>query len=207
MIKAIFFDFDGVLTVESRGSENTCVNLSQSFPDIPFETIKKCYRKYCGKLNDGPGKFSYVWPSFCRCIGVTIPFEIMEHALRTVTRNESMFELVSELKEHYTLGIITDNSIERIQLINEDLGLADIFDTIIVSGAVSTTKRKKTTTIYEMALNDAGCKAEESVFIDNQEVHLEIPAQMGMHTYFHQDAENDINALRDALKELGVQCA
>jgi len=50
MIKAIFFDLDGVLTREYNGTGNICRNLHDTFPALDLETITTHFKNDCGHL-------------------------------------------------------------------------------------------------------------------------------------------------------------
>lgn len=205
MIKTIFIDFDGVLTTDFNGTGNICNNLRIAFPTLSLEPVLQCYRKHCGHLLTEPGKFSDVWDAFCVCIGQPIAPDILCQALRTVSRNEEMFTLVQFLRKKYRLGMITDNAMERMDLLSADMKLNDIFDPMIISASVRALKHDGTTTIFDAALEGADCEPEESVFIDNQERNLVTPSKMGIKTYWHDDAKNDIRALISALQRYGVE--
>jgi len=205
MIKVLFFDFDGVLTTDFNGTGNICENLCKAVLNLSIEPVLECYRKHCGCLLTEPGKFSDVWDAFCVCIGQPITPDILRKALRTVSRNEEMFVLVQSLRKKYRLGMITDNATERMDLLNEDMRLTDLFDPMIISASVRALKHDGTTTIFDAALEGAGCEPEESIFIDNQERNLVTPSTMGMKTYWHDDSKNDIPSLVSALQKYGVE--
>lgn len=46
MIKAIFFDFDGVLTLNERGSTVTIKTIQEANPDLSAEKIQDCYYRF-----------------------------------------------------------------------------------------------------------------------------------------------------------------
>ncbi len=203
MIKAVFFDFDGVLSKNFNGSKTICAYLHRELPNVPLQSIIDCYKKHCGPLSLG-GLFDDVWDDFCTCIGQKVDHDLRSRALRTVPKNDEMFDVVRSLRHGYTLGILTDNPVERMKLMDEDMRLSDLFDPIIVSGSVGAKKHDGTTTIFDAALKAAACKPEESIFIDNQQRNLVVASGMGMHTYLHDDAKNDIPALLSALARFRV---
>ena len=45
MIKAVLFDFDGVLTIDKTGSA-TITNYISNTCGIPLENVKSCYYKF-----------------------------------------------------------------------------------------------------------------------------------------------------------------
>jgi FMN phosphatase YigB (HAD superfamily) len=205
MIKTIFFDFDGVLTREFNTIESVGENLCKNTPGLSYENVTECYKSNFDYLLGEPSSYHDHWGMFCECIGQEIPQDIWEYALKTVTSNEEMLAIARSLKGRYKLGIITNNSSERMKLIVPMLQLSKIFDPIVVSADVRAKKNDGTTKIFDIALEATLSKPEESVFIDNQEKNLTTPKQMGMKTYWHDDKKNDIPSLVSALKDWGVK--
>ncbi|MFH0770803.1 MAG: HAD hydrolase-like protein [Candidatus Peregrinibacteria bacterium] len=204
MIRMLFFDFDGVLTTDFNGTGTICEYLSKEVTGSSVEAVTACYEKHCNRLLLG-GRFTDVWDDFCSCMEQKISPDVLRQALRTIPVNEAMLEVVQSLSTMYRLGMITDNPEERMDLLNEDLHLTDLFDPIVVSAMVHALKHDGTTAIFDAALRAADCQPQEAVFIDNQERNLSTPAKMGMHTYWHDDKKNDIPSLLDALQKLGVK--
>ena len=127
MIKAIFFDFDGVLTIDNKGSATTCKNIQKYLPDVAFDDILKCYRVHHQNLLIGKTTHALIWKDFCECIGHNIDIEILYNAFKNIPINQGMFDLCKNLKKNYRLGIITDNNKERFDVLKKDLKLNDIF--------------------------------------------------------------------------------
>ncbi|MDO8649076.1 MAG: HAD hydrolase-like protein [Candidatus Peregrinibacteria bacterium] len=204
MIKAAFFDLDGVLTTDFNATDRICRNLCDAVPGLKIETATECYRQHCRHLLVERRKHADVWEKFCACAGREISSAILQEALRSVSKNEAMFSLVGDLHKNYRLGIITDNSEERMELLNGELQLPALFDPIVVSSSVHALKHDGTTTIFDAALEAVQCEPQEAIFVDNQERNLVTPAAMGMKTYWHDDKRNDIAALLFALREWNV---
>lgn len=204
MIKAIFFDLDGVLTLEDKGSTGTCSSLCKHFPDLEIEHVLNCYKTHFGHLTTTNGQFADYLEDFSTCIGKTINIHAMHIALTDVTPNTTMLELAASLTQTYALGIITNNSSERLRLLEKTMNLPSMFDPIVVSGDVHCAKADGSTTIFELALTETSCRPEEAVFIDNAKRNLDTPSTMGMRTYWHDDRKNNVSALRAQLAELGV---
>lgn len=203
-MKAVFFDFDGVLTTDFNTSETLYNNLSKKHTQFTIEQVSDCFRTHCGHLNAEPGSFNDTWSAFCACIGKEIPHQELTDALTDVPVNTEMFELALRLQSEYRLGIITTNAVERAKILNEKLHLSETFNPIIISGEVGATKHDGTTNIFDAALEAAQCSAEEAIFIDNQAKNLVVPKQMGIHTYLHDAQKNDVEVLRKTLREWGV---
>jgi putative hydrolase of the HAD superfamily len=204
MIKAIFFDLDGVLTTDVKGSLTTSKNLCTLVPHLSVTDVLASYREDVEPLNLGHKPFSETWDRLCTTFGFSRDEKTLRMALGTVPKNEAMFAIAESLAKNHRVGIITDNCRERMDILTEELSLADIFDPIITSGVVHAAKFDGTTMIFDAALAGAECTAAEALFIDNQEKNLVTPQKMGMKTYWHDDTKNDIAALQRALHELGI---
>lgn len=204
MIKAIFFDLDGVLTTDAKGSLTMSKNLCEMVPGLSVQELLDNYRQDIEALNMGRISMSDVWKRICAEFKIPANDDLLREMMRKVPKNDAMFDLARSLSPRYRLGIITDNNRERMEILTTDMRLDELFDPIIVSATEHASKRDGTTTIFDAALRRAGCKAEEAIFIDNQEKNLEVPAQMGMKTYWHDDEKNDISALRATLRDYGV---
>lgn len=68
MIKAVLFDFDGVLTVDKSGLI-TITNAISGMCGIPLEKVKSCYYKYVGQLLLGETTHQEMWQDFCKDLG------------------------------------------------------------------------------------------------------------------------------------------
>ena len=79
-----------------------------------------------GDIMLGKATHADVWHSFCTCVGTPIDSDLLDDAFRRIPVNEKMFDLCRKLHQQYTLGIITDNGIERFTVIEQELQLSTI---------------------------------------------------------------------------------
>ncbi len=204
MINAIFFDLDGVLTTDAKGSLTMSRTICEAVPGLSIEELLASYREDIELLNLGERTFHDTWQRLCSTFHIPDDQTLLRDVLRKVPRNDAMFELAQSLVGRFVLGIITDNCRERMETLTADMNLGELFNPIVVSAEEHASKCDGTTKIFEAALDRAGCKAEESLFIDNQKKNLVTPKSMGMKTYHHDDATNDVAALRRELQKLGI---
>ncbi len=204
VIKVIFFDLDGVLTTDAKGSLTMSRNLCEMVPGLSIQEVLDSYREDIEVLNMGRISMSDVWKRMCASLKIPESDELLNEMMRKVSKNDEMFDLVRVLSKKYRLGIITDNSRERMEILASDMQLNELFDPIIISAVEHASKNDGSTSIFDMALRKAACDADEAVFIDNQEKNLVTPAKMGMKTYWHDDTGNDVTALSAALRHMRV---
>ncbi len=184
-IKALFFDFDGVLTIEKRGTPTMLSYLAKE-TGLPYEKIDAAYMKYSKALLLGEITHREMWKPFCEELGRELPFSLLEQSFLNMTLDQRILQIIREKKGQYRIGMITDNKADRIAAIVEQTELKGLFDYIIISADVHSRKSEKK--IFEEALRQAGLTARDCVFIDNTAANLVQPAEMGFVTvYFEAD--------------------
>ena len=199
MIKAILFDFDGVLTSDRTGSVTTSRYLSAQ-TGLPLEAVQSVFRRhYFGTLR-GEATQREVWSAFCAETGVPSEPYLLDAAARATPMDGAMLGLARELHEKYKTGVVTDNPSERMAVCAGHFRLSELFDAIIVSG--ETGSRKNEPAIFEAAFAALGVRPEECVFIDNTPANLTVPGRMGVKTILFDDEKRDITALKKALAEI-----
>jgi len=191
-IKGIFFDFDGVITMEKNGTP-TMVSYISKETNIPYSIVDAAYRKYNRDLLYGNITHQEMWRQFCEDVGRDIPYEVLEKSFMHVTLDPRMIQYIKEKKGAYLIGMITDNKTDRIRAIVDHSELKGLFDVIIISADVHSRKSEKA--IFEAALKQSGLKAEACVFIDNTLANLEQPAHMGFTTVYFDDEKREYDKL------------
>ncbi len=197
-IRAIFFDFDGVLTRDSTGSITTLRYLSKA-TGIEFGRLEAAFSEHNVALNLGRTTYAAIWPAVCNKLGCLIDISLLAAAFESTPLNAEMLELARNLRKNYFTGIITDNKRDRMNHLKACAGLSSIFDPIVVSAEVGYDKRG--TEIFERALNLLDVAPEDSVFIDNASNNLKMADALRMNTIHFNDAKNDVQALASVLEE------
>jgi HAD superfamily hydrolase (TIGR01509 family) len=193
LIKAIFFDYDGVLTTDRTGSITTVRFLSKA-ADIDLNALRQAFAEYNLDLTLGKTTHELIWPSVCGAVGQKIDFTLLQGAFESTPMNIGVFDLAQELRRHYHVGIITDNKADRIRHLREFQRLDDRFNPIIVSAEIGASKSQPE--IFLHALAQLGIEPNEGIFVDNNLDNLLVPDALGMKTIFHDDEKNDLVALR-----------
>lgn len=192
MIKGLFFDFDGVITMEKQGSP-TIISYISKETNIPYETVNNAYCKHNHDLLYGSITHKDIWKHFCKDIGYSLDYQMLEKAFMNITIDQKMLQYIKDRRNDYLIGMITDNKADRIKAIVNNTELQELFDVIVISADVHS--RKSERKIFEEALNQSGLKAEECVFIDNTASNLIKPFEMGFTTIYFDDAKRDYSCL------------
>ncbi|MCR5754708.1 MAG: HAD-IA family hydrolase [Acetatifactor sp.] len=199
-IKGIFFDFDGVITVEKTGRE-TMISYISKYTDIPYEIVEAAYTRHNKALLYGEITHRDMWDEFCEEIGRKLDFEVLEKAFLNVTLDTNIVQFIRNHKDKYLIGMITDNRTDRIEAIIEQTELKGLFDVIVISANVHS--RKSDAKIFREALKQSGLKAEECVFIDNTKSNLIVPGRMGFQTIYFDDVKRKgINVISERASEV-----
>ncbi len=203
MIKAVLFDFDGVLTIDKAGSTTITKYISNTC-GIPLENVESCYYRFNKQLLLGETTHQEIWQDFCKALGQDIDYNVLLDSFRFTRLDDKMIALVHKLKERYLVGMVTDNKCDRINTILEYRGLTQCFDAIAISACLHS--RKDSYSIFEYVLNTLNVSAGECVFIDNTEKNLVVPKQMGMSTVFYNDDNRDYDLFVKDLEKIILAC-
>jgi FMN phosphatase YigB (HAD superfamily) len=198
VIKAIFFDYDGVLTTDKTGSLTTNRYLSK-MAAVEYEAVRKAFSKYNQELLVGKITHREIWDAVCEAMHCKIDFSLLEQAFLSTPANGAMLALARRLKPQYALGIITDNKKDRIDCVRTSQGLDALFNPIVVSAEFGS--GKDSPAVFEYALRCLDIRPEESLFIDNNPENLIAPKALGMGVILHDDEENDAGKLVTVLAE------
>ena len=198
MLKGIFFDFDGVITLEKQGTPPMIAYIAET-TGLPRETVEKAYRRHNRALFMGEKTHADMWQQFCEELETDIDYGILKGAFLNITLDQSVVAYIWELKEKYLIGMITDNKVDRIETILKEKGLEELFDVVVISAQVHSGKTEEK--VFEEALKRSNLKPQECVFIDNTAQNLEVPGKMGFRTVYFDDEKRDLTELCDILKE------
>lgn len=164
MIKAIIFDFFGVLC-----SEEYWRLVKDKFDNTTFHNLAKGI--HIGSLS---------WQEFVQKVGVQTgqtasEVQRMYEAQRI---NLELAAYIDKLHEKYKTALLTNSSAGFIDPLLEKTGLNKTFDSVVVSSSIGIVKPDPR--IYEYALEKLGVKAGEAVFVDDSQVRVEGARAIGM---------------------------
>lgn len=101
----------------------------------------------------------------------------------------------------YFMATINNEILELNTFRIEKFGLRSIFAVFFSSCFLGI--RKPDEAIYQLALRVSQRNAEECIFIDDREINLECPRELGMQTILYQNAPQVL----DALKQQGIEAS
>ena len=198
MIKAILFDLGEVLF--TNGTKKFVEYTSEKY-GIDKEKIKNVVDK--GEIPDayregriGRDEF---WTKVKQELNLAEDIETLEREwINRYELIEGTKDILQELAKKYKVYFLSDNVKERVEAIDKKFDFLSWFETGVFSHEVGV--RKPHPKIYQIALQKAGVKPEEAIFIDDNESALKPASQMGMITILFISPEQ----LKDRIKELKI---
>ncbi len=202
MIKAILFDFDGVLTTDATGSMSICNYICMK-TGLDINKFKNEYYKYNEDLLYGKTSHGEIWGKLCEGLNTEIDINILYESFINTPIDMRMTAVIDELKQqNYKIGMVTDNKKDRIDTIVKYYDWNKIFDAVTVSAEIGSGKDYNE--IFLKTIQSLNVSADECVFIDNQEKNLIIPKSMGMNVIYFDHENRDYEKLMIEFKDLSI---
>ncbi len=111
--------------------------------------------------------------------------------------DRELVEFIRSLRGKFHVGLISNAwSGMRAHLKKERL--LELFETVVISAEVGVMKPEAR--IYSIALEQAGVKAEEAVFVDDVQVNIDACQQIGMKGVLFKDPQKAEDELKKLLK-------
>ena len=168
-MKAIILDMYGVILKDP--GEGFYAYVNQTFPDLTPAEIYPIWDKA------DVGEISSL--EVLKRLGYTGDLAAIEKAyLDTVEINEDFFEFASEMKKHYKLALLSNDSSEWSRYFREKFDLNKYFDVITVSGDVK--MKKPNPAIYQLTLEKLGLDAEDCMYVDDRRYNLSTAENVGI---------------------------
>jgi putative hydrolase of the HAD superfamily len=198
MIKAIIFDFGRVISAAKPTS---------------------LFRSYEAELGLAPGKLNRImfgsdawqqvlvgrktsdeyWREIGPALGLHTPqavaaFRSRYHADEAI--NTDVLDVIGRLQGRYKLAVLS-NAPAGLARWLADWEILDLFDLVICSGDVGIAKPDPA--IFHLALSRLGVAAEEAVFIDDSQGHVQAARALGLHAIHFTTAEAMVAELEGLL--------
>ena len=197
-IKAIFFDFGGVILEGFDGVDHDAI-------EAEFGLEEKALRKWVYRdsryMDFQIGKVTYdEWTdSIRKAMAAGGAGERAEEMLKRFQEaerlvNYDMVGLIKRLHGRYKLGIISNTIPGMMDRLRRLLDFVDLFDVVVGSGDVGIAKPDAD--IFLHAAKQAGVRPQESVFADDREDFAEAARGVGMRGFFFTGYERFVEDLR-----------
>lgn len=170
-MKAILLDMYGVIVKQT--GDDFVPYVQRTFPDLkPEEILTPWFKADVGELTS-----LEVWES----IGFKGDVEKIEKVyLDTIEINDGFLDFVSSVSKYYKMAIISNDTSRWSKYLREKFDINKYFDVISISGELKLQKPDER--IFQLTLEQLGCKAEDCFYVDDREGNLEAASKVGMNT-------------------------
>jgi putative hydrolase of the HAD superfamily len=192
-VRAAVFDYGGVLTTPVRESIAAWLSADGIRPET-FSTALKAWMSRSAPIGTPIHRLEtgeLAIAEFERLLAAELSTHdgspviaegLLARLFRAMRMDEAMVDLVRELRELGLRTVLLSNSWGNTY--PREL-IVDIFDGVVISGEVGL--RKPDPRIYRLALDQAGVRPDEAVFVDDATPNTEAAEAVGMHAVHHTD--------------------
>jgi len=199
-IKALIFDLEGVLL--QTADEDLPTTLARQL-GRPVEDVRPAfYSEINDRVDLGHGTQEDFWDHVLQSLGLPQSERIiLEKFYETeLYIDQRMLEAVRAYRKRYKTGLLSNYTCDLRGRLQTHWSVDGAFDEIIISCEVGLIKPDPA--IYRLMLERLGCRAEESVFVDDKQINIDGAAALGMKTVLFNSVEQGLADL-DAI--LAVQ--
>jgi len=197
MIKAVLFDLGGVYFEDGTDKflKKLSSKIGKSYNDLyPIFRMGKSleYRR-----NEISGKEFFGWAAKELDTDFTAD-QLNEMWVSEYTEVTGVKEIIKDLKKKgIKVTILSDNVPERIEYLQKKYKFLNVFDDVVLSYEVNLVKTSEE--MFNLALSRVNCKPEETIFVDDREINLDVAKQLGIIPILYTTPENLERELRELL--------
>jgi glucose-1-phosphatase len=197
MKRTLFFDLGNVLIFFDH--QKMCRQIAH-VSGLELELVEKMMHTFGDPYERGHVTSQEIYDEVCRLAQKNLPFETVMHAVADIFEpNEPVISIATELKEKgHRLFLLSNTCEAHFNFAFSQFPFLKHFDGYVLSYQVGARKPEKT--IYEKALEIAGCRNEECFYTDDILPYVESARSMQI------DAEQytDPQALTQHLHARGI---
>ena len=194
MIKAIIFDYGGVL---SEGGKLSFLSFSKQCAvkfNVDPEVFKQTFVEHWNQAKINAIHSSMFWEILGKHLGITKEQIRTDFAGFDRFRHD-VFDIVKKLKKQYKLGLLSNHIEDWLEETIENHHLNKTFDVIVTS--YKSRKAKPDIRIYKEIVEQLQVKPTECVYIDDLEKNIPPAKELGIHTILFTNLEQLLEELRD----------
>lgn len=175
MIKAIIFDYGGVLSVE--GSLSSFGEIYAAKLGVNAEELKKVIIDNWFKARISKMDSKLFWINVSKFLKIdhkTLRKDLLEFS----GFNHEVLGLIKKLKKNYKLGLLSNQIEDWLEGIIDEHKLNEVFDVITTS--YKSKIAKPDISIFKEAVEQLGVDATECIYIDDMEKNIPPAKELGM---------------------------
>jgi len=176
MIKAILFDYNGVINLE--GHLKPFAHLLARKYGIEKEQIEKSFKENDGLFDRGQIKPEEFWNRFKKKLRIEDNLNFISLFDQAAKINELVFQLIKDLKKTYKVFLFSNLNASTTEYLRNKELFSKTFDQMFFSSEEKT--RKPEQAFYQIVLNKVGFKRNQVLFIDDNQSFIEKARKMGL---------------------------
>jgi HAD superfamily hydrolase (TIGR01509 family) len=179
MIKAIIFDFAGVIGAEAYWNW-----LRKKIPNL--DNKKHYFEEIANKVDKG----TISEPEFVEAIAkeIHLPHEkIREEIFQELVINDGLLTLIKSLKKHYKIGLLSNYSHVWLEKILDVYHLQEYFDEIFISSRHGFIKPE--VEAFQTILSKLHVSINEAVFTDDRQDNVDAGNKIGLKSFLYKNNE------------------
>jgi len=197
MIKAVIFDYGGVMKPETHWAEDIALAYK-----VSAKIVKKKIKPFINSLQKGITKEDEFWKKFSLALKKPIPKNSRNLWRKCVEKNfhiyPEMRRFVKKIRSQRIKTAVLSNSIEsHVKVIEKHAGYKN-FDIVVLSSRVGL--RKPERKIFLLAVKRLKVKPEECIFIDDRDEFLKPAKKLGIRTVLAKNPKQVIHDVSKILK-------
>ena len=168
-MRAILLDMYGVIIKQT--GDDFAPYIRRTFPKLTTEEIYVPWIKAAG----GELTSAEVW----RALGFESDIDEIEKCyLDTMEVSEGFYDFASMASASCKMAVISNDIREWSEYLRGKFDINKYFETISISGDLK--MRKPDARIFELTIEQLGCRAEDCVYVDDREGNLKAASKIGM---------------------------
>ena len=187
MIKAIFFDYHGVLDKRSIKLVFQILSATETARVKQLNDALSLRKHYFSLEIDylaGNITSAEFWGQFITDGFSPTDVELAKKTLLTIDLNQELWQLLPELKKRYFLGIISDSGSDKTQLIRESIYLETYFDGLFFSSDRNLVKQAGLV-FYHLPLQENNFQPADCLFVDDSPSNISQAKKVGYNTHLY----------------------
>jgi HAD superfamily hydrolase (TIGR01549 family) len=179
MIKAIIFDFAGVISTDGYW-----IWLNENVKDIEGQ------RAYFQKLSEKVDRAAITNKEFIDLIAKKTGIEkalIWPGVFKKIIINYDLLEYIKKLKSNYKIGLLSNFTFQWLDEIFQKYNLSDYFDAKFISSRFKVIKPQPQA--FNKILRLLGVSRDQAVFVDDRQVHVDAASALGIKAFLYTSNE------------------
>ena len=194
-IKAIIFDYGGVLSVHGK-FHSICIKYAIKLNKNPLKFIK-LVRENWNKAKVNKINSKLFWEKLADSLGEDAEF-VRKQTMDYFGFREDVFNLIKKLKKNYKIALLSNQIEDWLEEVIKEKNFKEVFDVIVTSYQFKIAKPD--IRIFKETIKKLGVKPEECIYIDDLKKNRPPVKELGMKFILFKN----YSQLKKELKKLSI---